>query len=326
MVPLALGSDTGGSVRQPAALCGIVGVKPSYGRVSRSGLVAFASSLDQVGPFARCVADAETLLGVLSGVDPHDATTVPFERPLARGKGGIRGLKVGIPREMERASEQGDPEVAAAFARAREALRAAGAREVPLSIPAALQAIPVYYLVAPAEASSNLARYDGIRYGTRVAANDLQALYAKTRDAGFGPEVKRRILIGTFALSAGYADAYYKRAMAARGVLRAQFRAAFEQADFLLSATSPFPAFRIGEKSDDPLAMYLCDVLTVAANLAGVPALSLPGGLTAGGLPVGLQVWAAEGREDLMFRAAAGLESALSLPHRRPAWAAAEAP
>jgi aspartyl-tRNA(Asn)/glutamyl-tRNA(Gln) amidotransferase subunit A len=325
MVPLALGSETGGSVRQPAALCGVVGIKPTYGRVSRSGLVAFASSLDQVGTLGRTTADAGLLLEAISGVDPRDATTVPYEHAARAEAGDLRGLRVGVPTEMEEASTKGDPEVAAAFGRAREALRARGATEVRVSVPLTEQGIAVYYLVATAEASSNLARFDGIRYGHRVEAKDLRSLYARTRDRGFGAEVKRRILLGTFALSAGYADAYYKRAMAVRSALREQFRVAFRSADVLLSATSPFPAFRIGEKADDPLAMYLCDVLTVSANLAGTPAVSVPCGRTEAGLPVGIQVWAAEGREDRMLRAAQGLEEAVGEPFRRPGWAVEEA-
>ncbi len=318
--PLALGSETGGSVRQPAALCGVVGVKPTYGRVSRSGLVAFASSLDQVGPFGRTVADAALLLDVIAGPDPLDATSRAFpHRPLPAQGLRMRGLRVGVPRELLRASVEADAEVAASFERARDLLRAAGAKIVDLSIPLAEEGIPIYYLVAPAEASSNLARFDGVRYGIRAPAPDLLGLYAKSREQGFGAEVKRRILLGTFALSAGYADAYYKRAMAARALLRDQFRAAFEKADVLLSATSPFPAFPIGEKADDPLAMYLCDVLTVAANLAGTPAVSIPCGKTRGGLPIGVQVWAAEGREDVMLGAAAALEKALAVPSEPPA-------
>jgi aspartyl-tRNA(Asn)/glutamyl-tRNA(Gln) amidotransferase subunit A len=320
MVPLALGSDTGGSIRQPAALCGIVGVKPSYGRVSRSGLVAFASSLDQVGPFGRTVEDATLLLEAIAGPDPLDATTVPYPQGVRPdGGAGLKGLRIGLPREMLRASTEGDPAMAAAFELARTAFREAGAVEVDVSIPLAERGIAIYYLVAPSEASSNLARYDGVRYGRRVDAKDLRSLYARTRDEGFGAEVKRRILIGTFALSAGYAVAYYKRAMAARGAMRRQFREAFDSCDVLLSATSPFPAFRIGEKAGDPLAMYLCDVLTVAANLAGGPAVSIPCGRTDDGLPLGLQVWGATGREDLMLGAARAMERALGTPYRPPA-------
>jgi len=305
LVPLALGSDTGGSIRQPAALCGIVGLKPTYGRVSRNGLVAFASSLDQVGPLARRADDARLLLDAIAGEDPLDATTRSFPPHAGPAPDLPRGLRLGRVAEFDAAAQE---EAAGSVERARGALLAAGAKEVRLALPLCASAIPVYYVVAPAEASSNLARFDGVRYGRRAEAKDLFDLYARTRDEGFGAEVKRRILIGTFALSAGYADAYYKRAMAARAALRACFDEAFEKADVLLGATTPGPAFRVGEKADDPLAMYLCDVLTVAANLAGVPALSCPGGRSAEGLPLGLQLWAAPGREHLLLDVAAWLE------------------
>ena len=320
MVPLALGSETGGSVRQPAALCGIVGHKPTYGRVSRSGLTAFASSLDQVGPFARTVEDAAALEAAIEGPDPADGTTRTFalsSRPEATGS--LAGLRVGFVDELELSGEGADDEVRAAVARAREAVVAAGAVPVRVSIPSTRFGIPVYYLVATAEASSNLARFDGIRYGLRLPGDDLDALYAKSRDAGFGAEVKRRILLGTFSLSAGYADAYYKRAMAVQGRLRAEFVDAFSRCDVLLSATSPFPAFPFGAKADDPLAMYLCDVLTVTANLAGTPAVSVPGGRTRAGLPIGLQVWAADGRDDRCFAAGGALGRLLGTGYEAPA-------
>jgi aspartyl-tRNA(Asn)/glutamyl-tRNA(Gln) amidotransferase subunit A len=308
LVPLALGSDTGGSIRQPAALCGLFGLKPTYGRVSRNGLVAFASSLDQVGPFARRAADARALQAAIEGPDPLDATTRAMPSLDASGPLDLRALRIGRVAQFEAATDGEATPAGRAAARARGALAAAGARVVELELPLAANAIPVYYVVAPAEASSNLARYDGVRYGLRAEAADLEGLYARTRDEGFGAEVKRRILLGTFALSAGYADAYYKRAMAARAALRAQFERAFRDADLLVSATTPTPAFRIGEKASDPLAMYLCDVLTVAANLAGVPALSIPGGLSPEGLPLGVQLWAAPGREGLLFDVAEWLE------------------
>lgn len=317
MAPLALGSDTGGSVRQPAALCGIVGHKPTYGRVSRSGLVAFASSLDQVGPFARTTQDAAALLRAIEGPDPLDATSRAF--PAARPAAGLSGLRVGVVEELEGAG--GDPEVAAAVGRVRAALLARGATAVPLSLPLSKAGIPVYYLVAPAECSSNLARFDGMRYGARVDAPEVEPLYARTRDAGFGAEVKRRVLLGTFALSAGYADAYYKRAMAVKTRLRVELAAAFSRCDVILSATSPFPAFRVGEKAGDPLSMYLCDVLTVTANLAGVPAASVPAGLTSGGLPVGAQLWAAEGHDDLVLSVGAAVREATGLGYVAPALA-----
>jgi aspartyl-tRNA(Asn)/glutamyl-tRNA(Gln) amidotransferase subunit A len=316
MVPLALGSETGGSVRQPAALCGVVGMLPTYGRVSRSGLVAFGSSLDQVGPFARTTEDAEVLFGAIAGPDPEDATSRAFPPPPPRSEGGVAvGLRVGVVAELEGAL---DPEVAAAVERARTALVGHGARLVPLSVPPVAAAIPVYYLVAPAEASSNLARFDGVRYGLRVPADGLEETYARTRDAGFGAEVKRRILLGTFALSAGYADAYYKRAMAVRAHLRDEAARAFTRCDVWISATSPSPAFRIGEKADDPLAMYLCDVLTVPANLAGLCAVSVPGGRTREGLPIGVQVWAAPGREDLALAVGTAIRTATKMAYEPP--------
>jgi aspartyl-tRNA(Asn)/glutamyl-tRNA(Gln) amidotransferase subunit A len=313
MVPLALGSDTGGSIRQPAALCGVVGAKPSYGRVSRSGLVAFASSLDQVGPFARSVADARLLLDAIDGPDPLDATTVRFEHPVGAGAADaeaiLSGLRVGRVRELSLASA-GDAPARVLVEDALRAIEAQGATTIDLSMPVADQGIPIYYVVAPAEASSNLARFDGVRYGIRETGGSLFEMYARTRDAGFGPEVKRRILIGTFALSAGYADAYYKQAMAGRAAIRDAFAEAFQQVDVIVSPTTPSAAFRIGEKTDDPLAMYLCDVLTVAANLAGVPAVSLPVGSDPDGLPLGLQVWAPVGREDRMLDVARAIEEA----------------
>lgn len=314
LVPLALGSDTGGSIRQPAALCGIVGLLPTYGRVSRSGLVAFGSSLDQVGPMARCAEDARALLAAIAGPDPLDATTRALAPVSAADGFSPRGLKVARVAEFDRAAGGPEAPAGAAVERVLGALWGAGAEPRTHSLPLCAQAIPVYYLVAPAEASSNLARFDGVRYGHRAAAAEsLFDLYAASREEGFGAEVKRRILIGTFALSAGYADAYYQRAMAARRALRASFARAFETADLLVSATTPGPAFPLGEKADDPLAMYLCDVLTVAANLAGVPALSLPAGTTPAGrdgapLPLGVQLWAAPGREGLLLDVAAWLE------------------
>ena len=323
MVPLALGSDTGGSIRQPAALCGIVGLKTTYGRVSRNGLVAFASSLDQVGPLARTAEDARALLAAIEGPDPLDATTHRFD---AVGRGGaedtstlLAGLRCGEVAEFSLAEDATGTEAAAAVARVRATLRAAGAVDVALSIPLVTASIPIYYIVAPAEASSNLARYDGVRYGHRTeAAASLMELYARTRDEGFGAEVKRRILIGTFALSSGYADAYYKNAMAARAALREQFEAAFERCDVILSATTPTAAFRIGEKIDDPLAMYLCDVLTVAANLAGIPALSIPAGQTADGLPLGLQLWGRPGSEGRLLSIASAIQEVTGVGYTAP--------
>ncbi len=311
MAPLALGSDTGGSIRQPAALCGIVGLKPTYGRVSRNGLVAFASSLDQVGPMARSAADARALLEAIEGTDAADATTRRMSE-VARGpQTGLDGLRVGWAREFDVRDVPGGAPTQDVVDGVRTLLEDGGATSVDLSLPLVEASIPVYYIVAPAEASSNLARYDGVRYGQRTAdAETLQQLYARTRDEGFGEEVKRRILIGTFALSSGYADAYYKRAMAARGALRVAFQEAFETCDVILSATTPTPAFAIGEKAGDPLAMYLCDVLTVAANLAGIPAVSIPCGRSAEGLPVGLQLWGPAGSEGRLLDIAEDLADA----------------
>jgi len=318
MTPLALGSDTGGSIRQPAGLCGITGIKPSYGRVSRNGLVAFASSLDQVGPMARSVEDATALFAAIAGPDPLDATTVDYDHAVDdETSSELAGLRIGRVEEFALAGDE--------FTDARESVESvrsmlfdAGAEDVSISLPIAGRSIPIYYVVAPAEASSNLARYDGVRYGIREPGKSLRDLYACTRDAGFGAEVKRRILIGTFALSAGYADAFYKQAMSARAALRDGFQAAFDEVDVIVSATTPQSAFKIGEKTDDPLSMYLCDVLTVAANLAGVPAMSIPCGTDASGLPLGLQVWAPLGREDRMITVSRKIESMLPNAPRSP--------
>ncbi|MDA1194089.1 MAG: Asp-tRNA(Asn)/Glu-tRNA(Gln) amidotransferase subunit GatA [Planctomycetota bacterium] len=319
LAPLALGSDTGGSIRQPAALCGIVGVKPTYGRVSRNGLVAFASSLDQVGPFGRTAADARALLQAIEGPDDADATTRAMPSVAASTPPSLAGLRYGTVREFDVSQVPGGADAEAAVDGVRARLRAAGATAVDLSLPLVTGSIPVYYIVAPAEASSNLARFDGVRYGHRAHdANSLESLYARSRDEGFGTEVKRRILIGTFALSSGYADAYYKRAMAARTALRAQFDAAFKRCDVLISATTPTSAFALGEKSDDPLAMYLCDVLTVAANLAGIPAVSIPCGRDSRGLPLGLQLWGPVGSEGRLLDLAAALAAETGLGYEAP--------
>ena len=323
MAPLALGSDTGGSIRQPAALCGIVGLKPTYGRVSRSGLVAFASSLDQAGPMARSAADARVLLDVIAGQDPLDATTRALPAIQAAGNGEAAAtllgrLRVGWVKEFSLAELPEGRSAHAAVESVRSTLREAGTTSIDLSLPLVSESIPIYYIVAPAEASSNLARYDGVRFGMRTQGDDLRELYARTRDEGFGPEVKRRILIGTFALSSGYADAYYKRAMAARAALRKQFAEAFTRADVLISATTPTAAFGIGEKTGDPLSMYLCDALTVAANLAGIPAVSIPCGADARGLPLGLQIWGPSGSEGLLLDTAAALEEVADLRYRPP--------
>jgi len=305
----ALGTDTGGSVRQPAALTGTVGLKPTWGRVSRYGLVAFASSLDVVSPFGRSVADAAVLYDVVAGPDPRDATCVsrPVERAdLSRGADVLRGLRVGVPREYF--AEGVDPEVAASVRAVVDRMADAGAEVVELSMPHTAHAVAAYYVLAPAEASSNLARFDGVRYGLRVEGRDLRAMYGATRDAGFGPEVKRRILLGTFALSAGYAEAFYGRAQRARTLIARDFARAFEAVDVLATPTSPTAAFELGARTGDPLAMYLADVCTLPPSLAGVPALSLPSGRTRGGLPLGLQLVAPPFAEARLLAVAHGVE------------------
>jgi aspartyl-tRNA(Asn)/glutamyl-tRNA(Gln) amidotransferase subunit A len=308
--PLALGSDTGGSIRQPAALCGVVGMKPTYGRVSRYGLVAFASSLDQIGPFAETVADAAALLEAIWGHDPADTTSIPGEpEPVwARLDDGVEGMRVGIVTELTDV-EGIQPEVRAAVEAAAGALADAGAKVDRVGVPSTVHGLSAYYLIAPAEASSNLARYDGVRYGLRVPADDVAAMNAATRDAGFGPEVKRRIMLGTYALSAGYYDAYYGQAQKVRTLIIRDFESAFERFDVLLSPTSPTVAFEIGAKAADPLAMYLSDVCTIPANLAGLPGISVPFGGVAG-LPVGVQVMAPALGESVMFRVARAVEVA----------------
>ena len=318
MVPGALGSDTGGSIRQPAACCGVVGFKPTYGRVSRYGLVAFASSLDQIGPIARDVPDAARLYRVLAGRDPLDSTTAAagVGNPEAALERGARDLKVGFLGEAD--VEGLDPEVAANMGQARIAFEAAGARVTTVSVPRAPAAIAIYYVVASAEASSNLARYDGVRYGPRAAGEDLLALYVETRTSGFGPEVKRRILLGTFALAAGYYDAYYGRAMRARALLSEDFDRAFESVDVIVCPTIPTPAFRIGEIVDDPLTMYLSDVFTVPASLAGLPAITVPSGLSREELPLGVQIMAPRFEEETLFAAARAFEREIGFPDKMP--------
>jgi aspartyl-tRNA(Asn)/glutamyl-tRNA(Gln) amidotransferase subunit A len=311
-----LGSDTGGSIRQPASFCGVVGVLPTYGRVSRYGLIAYASSLDRIGPFAANVRDAATLLGVIAGHDANDATSsaAPVEDYAAQsdkpvkepGKGGLR---IGVPREYF--AEGLDPEVRAAIEKGIAALEAAGCAIKPVSLPHTKYAVPTYYLVATAEASANLARFDGVRYGYRSPRSaTLSDMYSHSRDEGFGAEVKRRIFLGTYALSAGYYDAYYLKAQQVRRILAEEFLRAFAEVDAIVTPTSPFPAFRIGEKTGDPLAMYLADIYTVTASLAGICGVTVPCGTTQAGLPVGMQVLARHLGESTAFRVARAVEAA----------------
>ena len=287
---LALGSDTGGSVRQPAAFCGVFGLKPTYGAVSRYGLVAFASSLDQIGPIARTARDTALLFNEICGRDERDMTSrsdaAPI--PLEDMERGVKGMKIGIPRDLIR--EGVDPEVLASLDRVARGFESEGAEVLDVTLPHARYSIATYYLIAPAEASSNLARYDGVRYGYRAESDDLQTMYAATRGKGFGREVRRRILLGTYALSAGYYDAYYLRAMKVRTLVRQDFDQALSRADAILLPTTPTPPFKLGEKVDDPLAMYLNDIFSIPASLAGAPALSFPSGMTRSGLPIGLQL------------------------------------
>jgi aspartyl-tRNA(Asn)/glutamyl-tRNA(Gln) amidotransferase subunit A len=313
---IALGSDTGGSIRQPASLCGIVGLKPTYGRVSRYGLVAFGSSLDQIGPITRTVRDAAAVLQVIAGHDPRDSTSadMPVEDYVGELDEPLRGLRVGVPKEY--LSDANDPRVNTAVREASEVYRKLGARIVEgIELPLTDVGISTYYVIAPAEASSNLARYDGIRYGHRAqlaAGEDLFDLYAKSRAEGFGPEVQRRIMIGTYVLSSGYYDAYYKRALQVRRLIKQEFDRAFERCDILLGPTSPTPAFVAGGKSD-PLSMYLCDVYTVNTNIAGIPGISIQGGMADEGgkkLPIGIQLQAKPFAESMLLRAARMFESA----------------
>ena len=309
--PLALGSDTGGSIRQPAALCGVVGVKPTYGLVSRYGLIAFASSLDQIGPFATTVDDAALLLETIWGHDRMDSTSIDAEPPALGSSADVAGLRVGIVQELTDVDGIA-PEVRAAVERAAASLEAAGATVDRVSVPSCTYGLSAYYLIAPAEASSNLARYDGVRYGLRAEGVDVADMNAKTRAAGFGPEVKRRIMLGTYALSAGYYDAYYGKAQKVRTLIIHDFAAAYERFDVLLSPTAPTEAFEIGAKTADPLAMYLSDVCTIPTNLAGHAAMSVPFGVGAAGLPIGVQVLAPALGEPVMFRIARALEAAAS--------------
>jgi aspartyl-tRNA(Asn)/glutamyl-tRNA(Gln) amidotransferase subunit A len=311
MTPVALGSETGGSVRQPASFCNILGLKPTYGRVSRYGLVAFASSLDCIAPLGNNPRDIALLLSVIAGRDDHDATSAPFPVPdyLSELQKPVRGMKLGVPREFFGAGL--DPEVRSIIEAGIRNAGSLGCELQEISLPHTEYAVADYYIIAPAEASSNLARYDGVKYGHRAPDyDDLLDMYKKSRSQGFGPEVKRRIMLGTYALSSGYYDAYYGRAMKVRTLVKRDYDRAFEKVDALLSPVSPTPAFKIGEKVSDPLAMYLSDIYTVTANLAGIPSLSLPCGFTTGGLPVGLQILANQFREGTLLRLAEGYSQA----------------
>jgi aspartyl-tRNA(Asn)/glutamyl-tRNA(Gln) amidotransferase subunit A len=306
---LGLGSDTGGSIRQPAALCGVVGAKPTYGLVSRFGLIAFASSLDQIGPLATTVADAALLLDVISGPDRYDSTCLsdPPPRASERLGAGVDGIRIGLVTELV-AAEGMSADVVDRTRQAAEALAQAGAKVDEVSVPAAVYGLSAYYLIAPAEASSNLARYDGVRYGRRAAGEDITDMYLRTRSEGFGAEVKRRIMLGTYALSAGYYDAYYGQAQRVRTLILRDFEQAYRDYDVLLSPTAPSTAFELGAKTADPLTMYLNDVCTIPSNLAGHPAISVPFGTGDDGLPVGVQVLAPALGETLMFQVAQALE------------------
>lgn len=304
-VTLALGSDTGGSIRLPASFCGIVGMKPTYGRVSRYGLIAFASSLDQIGPFARTVEDAANLLEVISGYDPKDSTSLnlPVEHYAAQLNNDIKGMKVGVIKELM--TEGLSDDVAAAMEKAIEDYKKLGAEVVEISLPNLKHSIGIYYILATAECSSNLARFDGVKYGYRTPdAQNLMEMYTKTRAEGFGPEVKRRIMLGTYALSSGYYDAYYKKAQQMRALVTQDFVDAFKKVDILISPTCPNTAFEIGAKSSDPLQMYLTDIATISANLAGIPGMSVPAGFDKDGMPIGLQILAPQLQESKLFNAA----------------------
>jgi len=319
LTPLALGSDTGGSIRQPAAFCGVVGLKPTYGRVSRYGLIAYASSLDQIGPFARTVADAALCLEAISGADPHDSTAAHLPVPSFSSAltGDIRGLRVGVPRALF--ADGVDEGVLAAFDESLLVLQRLGASIVDVDLPHSRVAIPTYYLVATAEASSNLARYDGVRYGLRATgAKTLGEMYDRTRDAGFGDEVKRRIMLGTYVLSAGYYDAYYLKAQQVRTLIRRDFEQAFATVDAVAVPTTPTAAFKLGEKTADPIQMYLADIFTVSAPLAGLPAISVPAGFTPDRLPVGLQLTGRAWDEATLFRMADAYERSTEWKDRRP--------
>jgi len=310
-VTLSLGSDTGGSIRLPGSFCGIIGMKPTYGRVSRYGLIAFASSLDQIGPFARCVEDAAMLLEVISGVDPKDSTSldVPVEQYSKLLNNDIKGMKIGVIKELM--GEGVSDDVQLAVQHAIDTYKALGAEIQEISLPYLKHSIGVYYIIATAEASSNLARFDGVKYGYRTKdARSLIDMYTKTRAEAFGPEVKRRIMLGTYALSSGYYDAYYKKAQQLRALIKADFDKAFEKVDLLLSPTCPNTAFEFGSKTEDPLAMYLTDIATISANLVGIPGISVPAGFDTSGMPIGLQILAPQLQEAKLFNASYKFEQA----------------
>ena len=316
----ALGSDTGGSIRQPAALCGVVGLKPTYGRVSRYGLIAFASSLDQIGPITRDVTDMAIIMNVISGADPLDSTSVslPMTDLTSNLSGGVNGLRIGIPKEYFTKGGM-DEDMTAAISLSMDCFKKMGAKMSEVSLPHSEYAVATYYLLATAEASSNLARYDGVRFGYRKAdACDLLEMYMKSRQEGFGPEVKRRIMLGTYALSSGYYDAYYKKAQQARTLIKNDFDEAWKQVDLILAPTTPTPAFRFGEKMDDPLKMYLSDIFTISVNLAGIPAVSIPCGFSKEGLPIGLQLLGRPFDEETILRAAFAYEQETDFNKRRP--------
>ncbi len=314
----ALGSDTGGSIRQPAAFCGVVGLKPTYGRVSRYGLVAFASSLDQIGPITKSVKDSAILLNVISGPDPHDSTSAHLAVPDFTSVLGqeIKGMKFGVPKEYFIAGM--DKEVEESVKHAIEKLESLGAVPVEISLPHTEYAVAAYYILATSEASSNLARYDGVKYGLRVESDELIDMYMKTREAGFGAEVKRRIILGTYTLSSGYYDAYYKKAQQVRTLVKQDFEKAFEKVDMIVTPTTPTAAFKAGEKTDDPLQMYLADIFTISVNLAGVPAISIPCGFTSQNLPVGLQIMGKHFDEETILKTAYAYEQATDWHMRKP--------
>ena len=314
----SLGSDTGGSIRQPAALCGIVGLKPTYGRISRYGLIAFASSLDQIGPMTKDVEDCALMMNVIAGHDEKDSTSANVAVPdyTVEMKKSIKGLKIGIPKEFF--PEGMNPEVTAATKKAIDQLKSLGAEVHEISLPHSPYSLAAYYVLAPSEASSNLARYDGVRYGLRVPGENIVEMYSKTRAAGFGPEVKRRIMLGTYALSSGYYDAYYLKALKVRRLIKQDYDQAFEKVDVIVTPTVPNPAFKFGEKTDNPLTMYLEDIFTISINIAGVPALSLPCGLSKTDLPIGLQIIGKPFDEGTLLKAAYAYEQSTDLHRRKP--------